>query len=60
MLLPLYIAGVCLEVDEERKVLLELLRAIEQDTGCPTDVRCRELMKQWEWEFQEPDLAVMT
>lgn len=57
MLLPLYVAGVCLEADEERKVLLELLRAIEQDTGCETEARCQKLMKQWEWELwsQEPE-----
>lgn len=51
MLLPLYIAGVCLEDDEERRVLLELLRAIEMDTGCETEGRCRELTRRWEWSI---------
>lgn len=51
MLLPLYITGVCLEEDEERKVLLELLRAIEMDTGCETEGRCRELTRRWEWSM---------
>lgn len=50
MLLPLYIAGLCLEADEERKVVLDLLRAIEQDTGCSTEARCLELTKEWGWD----------
>jgi len=51
MLLPLFIAGVCLEDDEERRVLLELLRAIEMDTGCETAGRCQELTRRWEWSM---------
>lgn len=57
MLLPLYIAGLCLEADEERKVLLELLRAIEQDTGCATDGRCIELMAEWGWSQEGMDVS---
>ena len=52
MLLPLYIAGLCLDTDEERKVLLDTLRAIEQDTGCSTESRCVELLKEWGWKGQ--------
>ena len=54
MLLPLYIAGSCLEADEERKVVVELLRAIEKDTGCATESRVQELIKEWGWS-QEPE-----
>lgn len=50
MLLPLYVAGSCLIVDEERRVVLELLRAIEKDTGCSTEERCRDLIKEWRME----------
>lgn len=57
MLLPLYIAGLCLEADEERKVLWELLRAIEQDTGCSTESRCLELMKEWGWSQRQEDMT---
>ncbi|KAK5166251.1 uncharacterized protein LTR77_008512 [Saxophila tyrrhenica] len=49
MLLPLFIAGVCVEDEEERGVVLELLRAIEVDTGCETGGRCEELKRRWEW-----------
>lgn len=61
MLLPLYIAGVCLDDDEERTVLLELLRAIEMDTGCETEGRCLELTRRWEWDglsLKVPGLGV--
>ena len=58
MLLPLYIAGLCLDADEERKVLLEILRAIEQDTGCSTESRCLELMKEWGWSQEPHDIAM--
>lgn len=60
MLLPLYIAGRCLERDEERRVVLELLRAIEKDTGCTAESRCVELMTEWGWGRQEGafDLAM--
>ena len=57
MLLPLYIAGMCLEADEERRVLLELLRAIEQDTGCSTEGRCVELMAEWGWSQEGMDIG---
>ena len=57
MLLPLYIAGLCLEADEERKVLLELLRAIEQDTGCATNGRCVKLMEDWGWSQEGMDVT---
>ena len=54
MNLPLYVAGGCLEADEERKVVLELLRAIEQDTGISTEGKVRNLIEEWGWA-QEPE-----
>ena len=47
MLLPLYMAGGCLEADEERKVVLEVMKAIEKDTGCSTEVTVRSLIDEW-------------
>lgn len=49
-LLPLFVAGACLESDDERRVVVEVLRAIELDTGCSTDGRVRDLVKEWGWE----------
>ncbi|EMC97336.1 hypothetical protein BAUCODRAFT_33056 [Baudoinia panamericana UAMH 10762] len=49
MLLPLYVAGGCLEADEERKVVLDVVRAIEKDTGCSTEVTARSLVDEWGW-----------
>lgn len=50
MLLPLYAAGGCLEADEERRLVVEVLRAIEMDTGCTTEGRVRDLEREWGWE----------
>jgi len=47
---PLYLAGLCLEEKEDRKLVLELLQAIETDTGCCTTHRVRELVSQWGWD----------
>lgn len=53
MLLPLCLAGACLEADEERRVVLELLEAIEKDTGCNTASRRENLVQEWGW-IREP------
>lgn len=53
MLLPLCLAGACLEADEERRIVLELLEAIEQDTGCSTQARRENLVHEWGW-IREP------
>jgi hypothetical protein len=53
MLLPLCLAGACLEVDEERRVVLDLLEAIEQDTGFNTESRRENLTQDWGW-VREP------
>ena len=50
MLLPLYVAGFCVKDQEERRVVLELLRAIEVDTGCGSEKRCEQLMERWKWD----------
>ncbi|EME81783.1 uncharacterized protein MYCFIDRAFT_138994 [Pseudocercospora fijiensis CIRAD86] len=57
MLLPLSTAGACLEENDERKAVLELLRAIEKDTGCATGLRCRELMQEWGWTVEPEGIA---
>lgn len=57
MLLPLSIAGACLEENEERKLVLELLRAIEKDTGYSTESKCLELVQQWGWEIEPEGIA---
>jgi len=54
MSLPLYVAGGCLEDDDERRVVLDLLKAIEKDTGCANDVKIRSLIDEWGWR-QEPE-----
>lgn len=58
MLLPLYVAGSCLAVDEERTVVLELLKAIEKDTGCSTEKRCGMLTKEWGWNVDVKSVGV--
>lgn len=50
MLLPLFAAGTCLEADDERSLVVEVLRAIELDTGCATQGRIKELQREWGWE----------
>lgn len=52
MLLPLYAAGSCLEADEERRVVVEVLRAVEADTGVSTGERVRVLEREWGWESE--------
>jgi hypothetical protein len=53
MLQPLFIAGQCLEKTEERKVILDLIRGIENDTGWATEYRAKELIAEWGWESHE-------
>ncbi|RMY60984.1 hypothetical protein D0864_13006, partial [Hortaea werneckii] len=52
MNLPLFVAGGCLEAEEERRVVLDLLKAMEQDTGCSTDVKVRSLVDEWGWNIE--------
>jgi hypothetical protein len=57
MLLPLGIAGACLEADEERSIVLELLEAIEKDTGCSTEARRSEMLLEWGWNREPEGIA---
>lgn len=57
MLLPLYVAGGCLEAEEERRVVLDVLKAIEKDTGCATDIKVRSLMDEWGWTHEPKCIA---
>ncbi|TKA35266.1 hypothetical protein B0A54_12541 [Friedmanniomyces endolithicus] len=50
MLLPLYIAGGCLEAAEEKNVVLGIMCDIEKETGSSTEVTVRSLMDEWGWE----------
>ena len=47
---PLYLAGLCLDTPGDRKVVLDLLRDIEADTGCPTEFRVHQLLNEWDLE----------
>ncbi|GAA83219.1 MFS sugar transporter [Aspergillus luchuensis IFO 4308] len=44
---PLFVAGQCFEGDEERRLVVDLLRRVENDTGWATEYRVKELQKQW-------------
>ncbi|KAL8945911.1 MAG: hypothetical protein Q9183_007984 [Haloplaca sp. 2 TL-2023] len=46
---PLYLAGQCLNDDGERRVVLDLLRGIEEDLGWATDYRLQQLLQEWGW-----------
>ena len=45
---PLFFAGQCLPEARERKVVLELLRNIEQDLGWATQYRVQQLLDLWD------------
>ena len=49
MLLPLVAAGSCLEDEGERALVVDVLRAVEADTGCATAGRVGELERDWGW-----------
>jgi hypothetical protein len=50
MVQSLYLAGICLEEDEDRSVVLRLLKNIQSDTGCPTIDRIESLQSAWGWD----------
>jgi hypothetical protein len=50
MIEPLYVAGVCLDEDEDRLVVIGLLRDIEKNTGHLATERVRDLLSTWGWE----------
>lgn len=47
---PLFVAGQCLTETADRRVLLDLLRAVEGDLGSATGYRVRQLLGEWGWE----------
>jgi hypothetical protein len=49
MLQPLFLAGQCLEEQEERKIILGILRGIELDLGWAAEYRVKELLAEWGW-----------
>ncbi|GKZ20105.1 hypothetical protein AbraIFM66951_008175 [Aspergillus brasiliensis] len=44
---PLFVAGQCFEGDEERRLVVDLLRRVESDTGWATEYRVKDLQRQW-------------
>lgn len=46
---PLFISGQCLTDPRERRNVLQLLRAIENDLGWATEYRVKQLLNEWEW-----------
>lgn len=50
MIYPLYIAGSCIEEDEDRLVVLKLLKEIQRETGCTTTDRVEALLSNWGWD----------
>ncbi|KAL8939308.1 MAG: hypothetical protein Q9216_003426 [Gyalolechia sp. 2 TL-2023] len=44
---PLFVAGQCLTDGGERRVVVDLLRAVERDLGWATEYRVRQLLREW-------------
>lgn len=49
LILPLFFAGQCFTTFDERKIVIDALRAIEQDLGWATEYRVQALLKQWDY-----------
>lgn len=49
MVHSLYLAGVCFEQDEDRKVVVGLLHNVEKETGLSTSQRLKDLREEWGW-----------
>ena len=45
---PLFVSGQCLTEPRERRIILRLLRGIEDDLGWATEYRVKQLFKEWE------------
>lgn len=45
----LFVAGQIFSETRERRVVLDLLRGIEEDLGWATDYRVQKLLKEWGW-----------
>lgn len=57
MVHSLYVAGLCFEENEDRKVVLELLQNIEKETGSSTVQRIRDLREQWGWQGEVTEIT---
>lgn len=49
MIQPLHLAGSCFDADIDRKLVLELLENVEQETGASTKRIRLDLLSQWGW-----------
>ena len=47
MLQPLYVAGRCLTESSDRRFLVQMLRAVEEDLGIATEYRVKDLIQEW-------------
>ena len=47
---PLFVAGQCFTEPQERKLVLELIRAIESERGWASEFRVKQLLTEWNWE----------
>lgn len=59
MIEPLYAAGICLEENEDRSIVIDLLGSMEKDTGNSARKRTRELLSTWGWEDRQ-DRRILT
>lgn len=44
---PLFVAGQCLYKPHEQKLLVDILKGIEQDLGWDTEYRVQKLLEDW-------------
>lgn len=55
---PLFVSGQCLTDTRERRVVLQLLRGIEDELGWATEYRVKQLIREWGWDEGAPDIGV--
>ncbi|KAF3001676.1 hypothetical protein E8E14_007132 [Neopestalotiopsis sp. 37M] len=53
---PLYVAGRCCIVPNEQRLLIKLLRSIEDNLGIATDYRVKSLLQEWRTSCEALDL----
>lgn len=56
MVHSLYLAGVCFEEDQDRRVVVDLLHNVEKETGVSTGPRLRDLREQWGWNDEVTEI----
>ena len=47
---PLHLAGLFFEADEDRQLVVKLLRTVQEVSGLSTAQRILDLYQEWEWE----------